>query len=277
MAKIPDKNSRAKHIGIEIEFYAPQKKAARTAFNKHVLAKFAELGDDGSIDPPFVAGVPFETFELKILSEYSDLKPVMLLAQDFLNQVGARTNESCGLHVHLDMRNVDVGAAFDNLYKRQADMVKSVPLDRKKNTYCEVLTKSDADEIKKYFTKMADDKTKIKFDEVSFRKDITKFLEAYDLKKSHREDAVYSIIDCIEDNLNFDNDNDYNEDRHYDGISVDPIRSKKYQTIEVRFHEGTTDCTAIMKWVKYLYDVAYNNKLTDASDNYIKERMKLNG
>lgn len=61
---------------------------------------------------------------------------------------GATVNSTCGLHVHLDMRNRDVNKAYHNLFTCQDLLYSMVPAARRRSSYCRPNTErkfSDAD------------------------------------------------------------------------------------------------------------------------------------
>lgn len=271
MAKIPASKVKAKHIGIEIEFFSNdlQNEQVEAIFDKHPVRHFAELGDDGSVDAD--AGWDHEGFELRVLTEYTKLRIVLLTVQDFLNKVKAKTNKTCGLHVHLDMRNFDAGKAYSNLIARQAEMIKSLPKERRGNTYCRAVDATHSKRIAEYLSK---DEDKIDYDKL--KEEARKLLTKFGVKEHGLDWMSNNIVDDVADHVDGNTDYDMN-DYHYNGISAEPLLEDRYKTLEVRFHEGTSDCARIGKWVKYLYDTAYTGKLSTVSTSYIKERIKKHG
>ena len=160
------------YVGIELEFYAPieQDKLA-TLLTKARLGKYLHLKDDGSIEIPDKYEAPVygdiqcssckeswgaEEFnycgrcgtelnkksfhyshELCVLVKQSQVARVLPRVTKILNDVKAKTNSSCGLHVHLDMRNRDPNLAFANLVVAQPLLYNLVKADRKKNEFCQ--------------------------------------------------------------------------------------------------------------------------------------------
>lgn len=260
MSKVPKLKDKAKYIGIEIEAFS--KNNPFDLFKKHEVKNYATIGTDTSIHPYYTND---HSFELRVLSKQTQLKLVLEVVGDFLKKVGAETNQTCGLHVHLDMRHQDVSKCYSNLIRKQDQIYKSIPESRQSNDYCLYVEKNKAETIIKSLKSFS---SKINYDYVEelilnvLNKNNLKY-HGYDL-----EDFIDSILD--ENDLTSSH---YVTDK-YDGISADPIVQGDYQTIEVRCHEGTVDTKAIYNWCRYLIDVCYNNKLTKASDEYIKQRIK---
>ena len=75
-------------------------------------------------------------YEFKVLVEQDDLRNILKRVDVFLSTIGAYTNDSCGLHVHLDMRNRNPIVCAKKLLNVQSIMLRSVPSERRENTYC---------------------------------------------------------------------------------------------------------------------------------------------
>lgn len=82
--------------------------------------------------------------ELRILCTERDLQYTLNLVNLFLKSAKAEVNDSCGLHVHLDMRNRDFGTTIDRLMSKQKEMHKLVDKKRLTSTYCKPLTAAQA-------------------------------------------------------------------------------------------------------------------------------------
>src|SRR5690606_13069053 len=120
---------------------------------------------------------------------------------------------------------------------------KSVPIYRLNNTY--------SDKIKKDF--------------------VPKMLKVIDYYKYNQ--PIYEYINDPDFGLRRVNLTGWEPNR-YLSINIESLR--KYKTIEIRCHEGTTSCAEIYKWVKFLYGVAYG-KYNNKTKNYIKQRIKTKG
>lgn len=263
MAHLPSTKDR--YFGIEIEFIAPTHTYANNYYSMIKtmgLSSFCTLGGDGSIR---TEGYDHTGYELRVLTKVKDLKTNLTKVDAFLKKIKAYTNESCGLHVHLDMRHFKPLLAFKRLAAKQDQIYNSVPEHRRDNEYCEKLDKGYIEEI----IEALSDKHSI--DWTSLNKDIKNLL-----KKKKVKYGEYEIEDLI-DSLSYRNEESEDVGAHYDGISVEPYMSNSYKTIEVRTHEGTVDMASIHDWCKYLYEVAYLNNVSDYSKKYIKERIRKNG
>ena len=165
-----------KHVGIEIECYSPMGRyAVSQVFTRFKLEKYVQLSNDGSIEAPDTIDPDWEpiededgyvvneddkymsqyTYEIKVLAKQSELRQVLIKVGAALKEIQAGANESCGLHVHLDMRNRPLESSIKRLLNMQTLMLKSVPSHRRGNTYCKPVTsldKSDLLSIGKYHT-----------------------------------------------------------------------------------------------------------------------------
>lgn len=123
--------AKKNHIGIEIECFSD-----KTNFDcmfllaKHKLQKYVQIGKDGSID------TYLNEYEFRVLIPENELKLVFKRLGKFLKEGKFKVNDSCGLHVHLDMRNRDVEACYKKLVKFQNIMFGLVDKDRWENDYC---------------------------------------------------------------------------------------------------------------------------------------------
>lgn len=71
----------------------------------------------------------------------SDIKKITQM----MFNVNAQVNETCGLHVHLDMRNRDHKLCFSNLVAAQDMLFSLVNSDREVNQYCQKISTRDFD------------------------------------------------------------------------------------------------------------------------------------
>lgn len=130
--KVP--KSQAKHIGLEIECCFPYDKRSKFVelVTKFKLERHLTVTEDGSINP----GTGMSALELKLLlteSNYGEVVPKVL---KILNDCGAKVNNSCGLHVHLDMRLRSVEECFKSLVQQLPKLKLMVNKKRLKNNYC---------------------------------------------------------------------------------------------------------------------------------------------
>lgn len=75
--------------------------------------------------------------EIAIVARRSQIHDIVRKTCEVLQKHGAEVNDTCGLHVHLDMRNVsDVNRSFGNLVKAQKLLYSMCPRSRYNNSYC---------------------------------------------------------------------------------------------------------------------------------------------
>ena len=121
------------HIGVEIELGFPQ----ATTYEKLIpFAKQISITGDGSIHN-LPAGHKPE--EVRILTTEANYKTELTDICKSLNEMKAVVNETCGLHVHLDMRGVDpltVKQRFVNLVRSQKYLQGMVTEKRRTNNFC---------------------------------------------------------------------------------------------------------------------------------------------
>ena len=191
-AKTP--NSKTTYVSIELEMAALESRETicdvlfEAGVGKHVHVK-----RDASIetDPDHPNQI-----EIAVLMKESEFEDVVTKLCHALNtKLHVKVNKSCGLHVHLDMRNCSPQVPFSNLVMMQHILYGMLPAARKINKYAVPIKDK----------KMGTSK------------------------------------------------------QHYDGISASAY--DKYKTIEVRVHNGTTQATKIINWIKLLRAVAYGPSL----------------
>lgn len=126
---------RKNYVGIEIECSSPyNERKIHELLLKHNLVDYIQVGEDGSISGK---GHPYE---LRVLICENEFNTVITKIGKFLKEGKFSTNNSCGLHVHLDMRQRNKRACFDKLFKMQDVMYRLVKPNRWRNTYCEKTT-----------------------------------------------------------------------------------------------------------------------------------------
>lgn len=121
------------HVGIEIECFAD---ISRGEFQEILLEmdleKFVQITDDSSIESDGGG----DSMELRVLIPEKKLSVVLKKLGKALKEAGCAVNESCGLHVHLDMRNRNVDKCYDKLIKFQDVMYGLVESERWGNDFC---------------------------------------------------------------------------------------------------------------------------------------------
>jgi len=134
--KYVNPNKKENHVGVEIELISKLDKdelaSKLSECTKFKLGDYVEIKQDGSLRN----NSDFKyTHELTVLAEEFKIKEIIEEISKLLDG-NSTVNTSCGLHVHLDMRNRDVIKCYNNLVKSQKLLFKMQPKSRQKNTYC---------------------------------------------------------------------------------------------------------------------------------------------
>lgn len=142
------------HVGIEIEFYSIYDSyAIGRMILSNDLGDYVRLGDDGSIEPcedqfedcdcccPSHCNCEdiredYYSHEMRILATEKQLSKVINKVGVILKECEAKVNKTCGLHVHIDMRNRDVAQCYKKLVNVQDVLFDMVKSHRKESTYC---------------------------------------------------------------------------------------------------------------------------------------------
>lgn len=128
----PKSTEKINYIGIEFECFSKLDKAdILEKLLEHGLANCVQISDDGSIEQDF--GDPYE---LKILLPEKKLKQTLEKLGKIIKKPKFGVNDSCGLHIHLDMRNRDVEQCYKKLLKFQDALFALVKKDRWNNDFC---------------------------------------------------------------------------------------------------------------------------------------------
>lgn len=131
--KVPKTND--KYIGVELEIASKlSNDALKREFAAARLHNHVNVGTDGSIRAERGgAGA-----EIRILMREDEVKSIMTRVCAILNseKVQAYVNDSCGVHVHVDMRNRNAEKAFKGLVRGLPLLNSMVPQCRKSNSYC---------------------------------------------------------------------------------------------------------------------------------------------
>lgn len=116
------------HVGVELEFMSKLDRnklgALLTSAN---LYSFCTLKDDGSIRAE--SKYPF-SHELCVVAKETEILDVIKRVCVTLAKAGCKVNKTCGMHVHLDMRNRDKTIAFANLVAAQNFLYLMNPASR---------------------------------------------------------------------------------------------------------------------------------------------------
>ena len=132
----PKNKSRTNYIGIELECF--------TRYDRFdLIERITELGlnkivqadGDGSIEPDFG-----DDCELRILLPEKQLTTGLKKISKLLTKGKFGVNDTCGLHIHIDMRNRDVNKCYERLIKFQDILFGMVEKERRSNSYCKFAT-----------------------------------------------------------------------------------------------------------------------------------------
>lgn len=101
-------------------------------------------------------------YELRVICEQSEVSYVMRQVGKLLKELNAYVNPSCGLHVHLDMRNRKAHKCFLALLKKQPEMQKLVAPYRLESNYCKPAKKYHWLDGERYYAINSDSMTDLK-------------------------------------------------------------------------------------------------------------------
>lgn len=145
--------TKEQHVGIEIEASVPEKNwdKLKELLGKTGFANYINIGTDGSVTSnDFYKGA-----EIRLCIPTLKVQDVINAVCAALLAVKARVDRSCGLHVHLDARdvlNVDHEQMFKNLVRQQLPLYLTQPASRRGNRYCKWTFKDDLGESDRYKT-----------------------------------------------------------------------------------------------------------------------------
>jgi hypothetical protein len=141
---------KSNYVGVELELICKvDRQRLNDLFVKHKLAGLVYVKYDGSIQ---VENGGEQTHEVTIIGKQEMINDVVNRVCKVLNdeKVGAYVNNSCGLHVHLDMRKRDHKLCYLNLYKALPVLAAMVPINRTQNNiYCMLNRSGEFDNIEK--------------------------------------------------------------------------------------------------------------------------------
>lgn len=115
------------YVGIEVEFLSNL--TGKQIGEKIKQLDFVQLVEDNSVRAQGYYG-----HELNILLKQDDLSKLYEVIK--LIKGNSIVNETCGLHVHLDMRNRNVSRSFRNLFHMQYLLFSIVHKSRSKSRFC---------------------------------------------------------------------------------------------------------------------------------------------
>lgn len=145
--KKPSDYNKNNYVGIEFEFWVDRQNRSRGIITRQLKSNLikqglfsnAHLGNDGSIRPdtPNIEGIIYShKYELRVMTKEQDLESTLIKVQNFLSSINAKHNNSCGLHVHLDMRNRNKSSSYRRLLGMEGVLKHLVAEHRRENSYC---------------------------------------------------------------------------------------------------------------------------------------------
>lgn len=143
--KVP--NSDSNYVGIEIEMLSPKNiENMNKEFIKARLHRYVNVGTDASIRSDLSNVNPME---LRICLPQELLAVKLKEICEVLRKNDCYANRSCGMHVHIDMRNRNPELCYKNFFKVQKIMLNAQPLSRRDNEYCRpnIISKVKLDEF----------------------------------------------------------------------------------------------------------------------------------
>lgn len=124
------RHNNINYIGIELEFNSLPGVSQRDIgekFKSAGLAKYVDVTTDASCG-----------WEVRVLLTEDHYEEILTRILYVLNNIGFKTDDRCGTHVHFDMRNRDIKVVYQNLFKTQKFLRKFVTRNRKYNNFCKM-------------------------------------------------------------------------------------------------------------------------------------------
>lgn len=151
-SKSPIKYSKHNYVGIELELFTKLKRdQMEEIFINNGLAGKVQIKSDGSIN----VDIPdYYSHEVTFLCKENEIKETVKTVCSILNHENssARVNNSCGFHLHLDIRNRNPYTSYNNLVKGLPLLNSIVPFNRVKGSsaeeYCE---QNECDDLHQYY------------------------------------------------------------------------------------------------------------------------------
>jgi hypothetical protein len=117
------------YFGVELEFNTKgdrkkEQNEMAEYFKQNRLSKYVCISSDHC------------GHELKLLLPETNFKVIIKQVLEYLNKQGFKADTSCGMHVHIDMRNRNHKLVYKNLFKFQQTMLAMVPKPRRENKFC---------------------------------------------------------------------------------------------------------------------------------------------
>jgi hypothetical protein len=155
---------RKNYVGVEIEFILNIDKMDKLEelLIERNLQYNVDITDDDSIEPDdkddieeSIWGDKYfldeEGIELRILAEESEVKLIVSQCLAIIRSVGGRVNNSCGLHVHIDLRSRDIKKVYNNFFMCQDLMFATQPKSRQNSDFCKKLSRLNSEGRSRYY------------------------------------------------------------------------------------------------------------------------------
>jgi hypothetical protein len=229
MDKYLTPKSKGKHIGLELEIISKSnREQLRIAFRKARLSKYIQLGSDGSIRN---TEEYLNTHEVRCLIPQRAYKVIVPRICKVLEECGSTANDSCGLHVHLDMRRKatkrNVKTAYQKLVDSLPKLQKMVKVHRYEGTPYKPPNRIN------------------NFDWAINGKPVKMQRQAYTLNGRPRTKNKQPVMEEYEIRSETERRN----------TAINPHAYQEHKTLEVRMKEGTVDNKEIIKWVDELVTI----------------------
>lgn len=141
---IPKATSKVPWVSVEIECFfkniAFTWDILATAFDKVGLSDFVRLHDDGSIEAYNHKGECYPSAEVVVTAPESKVLKVLEEVCCVLQSLNAHTNDTCGLHIHIDHRpqiKRSPIVSYNNLYYAEDLLFKVSKPYRRECEFCE--------------------------------------------------------------------------------------------------------------------------------------------
>ena len=123
-----------RHFGLELEFISPLSyHDMAVQLSKLKSAEYLRLTTDGSIEAPSDK----YGLELNVILPESKRDGILNEVLTELNKLGAHVNKTCGMHLHVDVRNTDRKKEYENLIGAQRVLYAMQPASRRSGTHME--------------------------------------------------------------------------------------------------------------------------------------------
>lgn len=122
-----------KYVGVELEFISQCGEfEMKQYFIHNNLDKYVTIKSDGSV----ITNRNYRfSYEIAVMAKEREIREIIFKVCSILKNVKSMVNKSCGLHVHIDMRNRDKETIFHNLVTAQPILYAMNPASRLTGSY----------------------------------------------------------------------------------------------------------------------------------------------